>query len=176
MRCARTNGWRAAIGRQKVRRRSGADSGQPGRRQGWRRVSERCRMDSVWSARARNTSREISLLQPLARGYMVYLCLAGSATRKAATAMRRAPSRVAGKVSWLGGEEAENRLISFGTIVSASGTTRGWKATLSVRAEALARRNWTGYAMPWRFTPTGVGSGWRVNFASGGSGARPKAD
>jgi hypothetical protein len=87
-----------------------------------------------------------------------------------------APSRVAGKLSWWVGEESVNSLISFGTTVSASGTTRGWKATLSVRAEALARRNWTGYARPWRFTPTGVGSGWRVKFASGGNGARSKAD
>ena len=93
-----------------------------------------------------------------------------------AGAGNRAPSRVAGKLSWLAGEEAENSLISFGTTLWASGTTRGWKATLSVRAEALALQNWTGYAMLWRFTPTGVGSGWRVNFASGGSGARPKAD
>jgi integrase len=88
----------------------------------------------------------------------------------------RAPSRFAQTLSWWAGEELENSLISFGTTVSASGTTRGWKAILSVRAEASALRNWTGYAMPWRFTPTGVGSGWRVNFASGGSGALPKAD
>src|ERR1017187_9011167 len=99
-----------------------------------------------------------------------------SANPAAMAPPRRAHSRVACKLSWLAGEEAENSLISFGTTLWASGTTRGWKAILSVRAEALAVRNWTGYAKPWRFTPTGVGSGWHVNFASGGSGARPKAD
>ena len=47
----------------------------------------------------------------------------------------------------MGGEEVENSLISCGTIVPASGTTRGWKTTLSVRAEALAVRNWTVYSI-----------------------------
>ena len=36
-----------------------------------------------------------------------------------------APSRVAGKLSWLAGEEAENSLISFGTTVSATITNLG---------------------------------------------------
>jgi len=70
----------------------------------------------------------------------------------------------------------ENSFIWFGTTSLPFATTPAWKAILSAKAVALARRNWSGCATPWRPTRTGVGSGWRVNSVSAGSGAPSKGD
>lgn len=87
----RRPGWRLATGgngRRTGRRRFGGGSNQPGHRPAMPRVSECCQKRSVSSAHARNTSREISLLQPLARRCMVYLPPVNTATTKGWLASR----------------------------------------------------------------------------------------